>query len=95
MLVLTGIIWTASDVYLEDVGLSVRDQYQEEFVEGLVHVANIVLLASCVLRVAIGELGEGSKKSFDARALHFAELAREHGFASASAYRSRKDNLYY
>jgi hypothetical protein len=78
---------------LQNVGLQVGDEDHVQLVEGLVDVADVVLLAGCMLSPAVGELGERGKESFDARALHLTELAREDRLSAASAYRGCEDHL--
>lgn len=46
-----------------------------------------------VLRVAVGELGEGCEQGFDAGARHVPELPGENGLPSTGAYRRCEDDL--
>lgn len=78
---------------LEDVGLAVGDQDDVQFIQWLVHEADVVLFDSGVLSSGIRKLGERGEQGLNARPSNFAELAREDRFTSASAYRRCEDNL--
>lgn len=43
---------------LEDVGLAVRNEDHVEFVEGLIHETDVVLLNGSMLCACVGQLGE-------------------------------------
>lgn len=78
---------------LENVRLTVGDQDDVQFIQWLVHEADVVLFDGGVLSSGIRKLGERGEQGLNARPGNFAELAREDRFASASAYRRCEDDL--
>lgn len=70
---------------LQDVGLPIRDEKKEKFVQGLVDVSHIVRLDRCMLSGGVGQFGKRGKKAFNSRAGYGAKVSGEDSFAAASA----------
>jgi len=64
---------------LKDIRLLVGDEDDKEFLERLVHIANVVRLNGCVLLSTASQFGERSNQTFNSRACHLSELARDEG----------------
>lgn len=60
---------------LENIRLPIGDEYDVEFIEGLVYEAHIVLLDGGMLRSRVCKLGERGKKGFDSRSIDLAKLS--------------------
>lgn len=59
---------------LENVGLAVGNKDNVELIQWLVHEAHVVLLDCCVLGSGVGQFGERSQESLNARTSNFPEL---------------------
>lgn len=78
---------------LEDIGLTVGNEYHVKLVQRLIDEAHIVLFDGRVLGTAVGELREGREEGFNAGSWHLPELAGEDSFPAAGANRSCEDDL--
>ena len=70
---------------LDDVGILVRDEHQEEFVNGNVHVADHICLDVRALAARLNEFGEVGHVLLHLEAVDGHELARYEDFARLAA----------
>lgn len=68
-----------AEVTLQDVGLFVGDENDEQLFQWLIYVTNVFRLDGGVLLASAGQLWEGSDKALDSGARHLPELTRDEG----------------